>query len=76
MQKWETGSPKIPKEVYQTIRSAIQRSPMWVLSCVNGWQFTKVGQENVGYSTVNHVEICSPKGEILPTISVATHVRK
>ena len=76
MQKWETGLPRTLKEACLITQSAIPKSQTWVLSCVNGWLFTKVGQVNVGSSTVRRVKICSPKGEIQTMISVVTHAAK
>ena len=76
MRKVGSGGWKIPKEHLRIIRYAIPNSPMWALSCVNGWLYTKVGQENVGSLTVRHVEVCSPKGERATTISVLTPAAK
>ena len=76
MLKWETGTQRIRKEALRITQSALPTSPTWALSCVNGCLFTKVGQVNVGSSTVRLVKICLPNGEILNTSSVVTHVLK
>ena len=76
MPKWETGSLRTLKEAYPTTQFVIPKSLRWVLSCENGWLYTKVGQENVGFSTARLVEVCSPKGETPTMILDVTHAQK
>ena len=63
MRKVDSGGQRIRKEHLLITRYALPSSPRWVLSCVNGYLYTKVDQVNVGSSTVRLVEICSPSGE-------------